>query len=77
MNQKIKYIQGELIFDTFGQKLYEITTKINSWIDLQDINQGLLTVFIKHTSASLIIQENASSDVLYDIMNFFKRFVKF
>ena len=75
MNQKIKYLQGELIFKTRGQKLFEITGEINSWIKLHGISQGHLTVFIKHTSASLIIQENASSDVLGDIQNFFKKLV--
>ena len=75
MIQKVKTLQGELTFNTFGQKLFEITEEINSWIDLQEINQGHLTVFVKHTSASLIIQENASSDVLGDIQNFFKKLV--
>lgn len=75
MNQKIKTLQGELTFNTLGQELFEITKKINSWIDFQGINQGLLTVFVKHTSASLIIQENVSSDVLDDIQNFFNNLV--
>ena len=75
MNQKIKSLQGELTFNTLGQKLFEITEEINSWVDLQKINQGNLNIFVKHTSASLIIQENASSDVLEDIQNFFKKLV--
>ena len=75
MKQKIKYLQEKLTFNLSGQKLTEITKEINSWIDLQKINRGLLTVFIKHTSASLIIQENASNDVLEDIQNFFKKLV--
>ena len=44
-------------------------------IKIQKINRGLLTIFVKHTSASLIIQENASDDVLEDIQNFFKKLV--
>ena len=75
MNNKIKYLQGELNFNLSGQKLHEITKEINSWIYLHDINQGNLTLFVKHTSASLIIQENASNDVLKDIQNFFKKLV--
>ena len=75
MIQKVKTLQEELTFNTLGQQLFEITEEINSWIDLQEINQGHLTVFVKHTSASLIIQENASSDVLGDIQNFFKKLV--
>ena len=75
MIQKIKYLQDELNFKTFDQKLIEISKEINSWINLKDVNQGHLTLFVKHTSASLIIQENASSDVLEDIQNFFSKLV--
>ena len=75
MIQKIKYLQDELNFKTFDQKLIEISKEINSWINLKDVNQGHLTLFVKHTSASLIIQENASSDVLEDIQNFFRKLV--
>ena len=75
MIQKIKYLQGELSFKTSDQKLIEISKEINSWINLKDVNQGHLTLFVKHTSASLIIQENASSDVLEDIQNFFSKLV--
>jgi secondary thiamine-phosphate synthase enzyme len=41
----------------------------------QDVKNGLLTIFIKHTSASLTIQENADPDVLYDLNNFFRKLV--
>ena len=75
MNQKINYLCEELHFNTSGQKLFEITDKINSWIKLQTINRGHLTIFVKHTSASLIIQENVSIDVLEDIQNFFNKLV--
>tara|TARA_B100001750_G_C15102483_1_gene396121 strand:- start:98 stop:529 length:432 start_codon:yes stop_codon:yes gene_type:complete len=75
MNNKIKYLQEELTFDVSGQKLIEITKKINSWINSQKINLGHLTVFIKHTTASIIIQENYSNDVLEDIQNFFHKLV--
>ena len=75
MNQRIKLLQAELSFKTFDQELFEITREINSWIKLQKINNGNLTIFVKHTSVSLIIQENASREVLYDIKNFFKKIV--
>ena len=75
MNHKIKYLQTELIFKLSGQKLFEITKEINSWISLQEINRGNLTLFVKHTSASLIIQENQSYDVLEDIQSFFQKLV--
>ena len=74
MNHKIKYLQTELIFKLSGQKLFEITKEINSWISLQEINRGNLTLFVKHTSASLIIQENQSYDVLEDIQSFFQKY---
>ena len=75
MNQRIKLLQAELSFKTVDQELFEITREINSWIKLQKINNGNLTIFVKHTSVSLIIQENASREVLYDIKNFFKKIV--
>ena len=75
MNNKIKYLQEELTFDVSGQKLFEISKEINSWINSQKINLGHLTVFIKHTTASIIIQENYSNDVLEDIQKFFHKLV--
>tara|TARA_B100000686_G_C16398212_1_gene765938 strand:+ start:285 stop:704 length:420 start_codon:yes stop_codon:yes gene_type:complete len=58
-----------------GQGLYNITQKIKSWTDAQGFWEGLLTVFCSHTSASLIIQENADPDVLHDLNKFLKRIV--
>ena len=75
MNSKIKYFQEELTFDVSGQKLFEISKEINSWINSQKINLGNLTIFIKHTTASIIIQENYSNDVLEDIQKFFHKLV--
>ena len=71
----MKYAQGEITIDTSEQSIYEITQEINRWLEQQSVQQALLTTFIKHTSASLFIQENASSDVLHDIENFFKKLV--
>ena len=75
MNNFLKLTQGELKIKTSGQSLYEITDNINSWLINENINRGQLTIFLKHTTASLSIQENASSDVLEDILNFFKKLV--
>ena len=75
MDKYLKYSQGELTIKTSGQKMYEITDNINSWLEKEEIINGQLTIFIKHTSASLSIQENASSDVLEDILDFFKKLV--
>ena len=75
MNKYLKYGQGEIKINTSGQKMYEITDDVNAWIKKEEISGGQLTIFIKHTSASLCIQENASRDVLEDIGNFLKKLV--
>jgi len=71
----LQYSQGELIIRTSGQQMYEITKDINAWLNKEQINHGQLTIFIKHTSASLCVQENASEDVIEDILHFFKKLV--
>ena len=65
----------KIIIKTEGQKLTEITSQISQVLMTQVIENGLVTIYIKHTSASLIIQENADSDVLRDIENFFDKLV--
>jgi secondary thiamine-phosphate synthase enzyme len=64
-----------LALRTGGQGLYEITGEIAAWLADQPLRQGLLTVFMRHTSASLLIQENADPDVQRDIESFFKQLV--
>jgi len=75
MIKSLHYSQGELIIRTSGQQMYEITKDINAWLNKEQINNGQLTIFIKHTSASLCVQENASEDVIEDILHFFKKLV--
>ena len=75
MIKSLQYSQGELIISTSGQQMYEITKDINAWLNKEQINHGQLTIFIKHTSASLCVQENASEDVIEDILCFFKKLV--
>ena len=58
---------------TSGKGLFDITRQISRWIAQQNLNTGLLTVFIQHTSASLTIQENADPDVIADLRDFFER----
>lgn len=60
---------------TRGQGLVMVTREIVQWVADQSIQEGLLTVFIKHTSASLTIQENADPDVQTDLTNFMARLV--
>lgn len=58
---------------THGQGLTEFTREILRWVDETGITEGLLTVFCRHTSASLLIQENAAPEVKTDLQNFFAR----
>ena len=58
---------------TRGQGLYEITAPIEAWVAAQNLRTGLLTVFVQHTSASLVVQENADPDVVLDLRDFFAR----
>jgi len=59
--------------DTNGPGLYEITSPVVHWCQQQGMADGLLTLFIQHTSASLTIQENADPDVCRDLQDFFTR----
>jgi secondary thiamine-phosphate synthase enzyme len=59
--------------ETNGPGLYDITRSVLNWCSQQGIQEGLLTLFIKHTSASLTIQENADPDVCHDLQDFFSR----
>ncbi len=61
---------------TRGQGLVEITAPVVRWVAGQGIAEGLLTLYCRHTSASLVIQENADSDVRGDLERFFKRLVR-
>ena len=61
--------------NTGGQGFYNFTENTLNWIDKQKIRNGILNINILHTSASLVIQENADSDVLYDLKNFFHKLV--
>lgn len=59
--------------NTNGPGLYEITTEVIDWCNKQAFQNGLLTLFIQHTSASLTIQENADPDVCHDLQDFFNQ----
>ena len=60
---------------TNGLKLYEFTNKIYKWIKENNFNNGIINLSIQHTSASLIIQENADPDVQNDLINYFDKLV--
>ena len=64
-----------LELNTNGQRLYEFTNQTNKWVKDNELNNGIINISIQHTSASLIIQENADSDVQTDLINFFNKLV--
>jgi secondary thiamine-phosphate synthase enzyme len=71
----MSHYQKAFRLQTTGKALHNITTKIESIVAESGVNLGLCLVFVRHTSASLIIQENADPDVLKDLENFLARLV--
>jgi secondary thiamine-phosphate synthase enzyme len=71
----MKQATFNLIIRTRGGGLIDCTASLNEWLKDQSINTGLLTVFCTHTSASLLIQENAAPEVRSDLETFFERLV--
>ena len=63
----------EITIKTTGQGLYDFTKKTIAWLEKQKIKNGILNINILHTSASLVIQENADPDVLHDLNFFFDK----
>jgi secondary thiamine-phosphate synthase enzyme len=72
----LRQAQGQLSVRTHGQGLFEITGEVAAWLAGQRVTTGLLTAFCRHTSASLVIQENADPDVQRDLQSFFRRLVR-
>ena len=62
-----------LKINTNGQKLYEITNETEEWINNNKFKNGIINLSIQHTSASLIVQENADPDVQKDLINYFDK----
>jgi secondary thiamine-phosphate synthase enzyme len=71
----MKQAEFQFSVSTKSRGIYAISKEVENWIQHQNIRSGLLTLFIPHTSASLIIQENAYPDVLTDLNQFFNRLV--
>jgi secondary thiamine-phosphate synthase enzyme len=71
----MRIAQTRLTIETEPREIKEITGEVAGWADGQGIARGLLTVYIPHTSASLLIQENASPDVRRDLDTFLRRIV--
>jgi len=66
----------EFSIQTQGQGLYEFTRDVTRWLNGQDVSDGLVTLFVRHTSCSLLIQENADPEVQTDLRNFFHRLAR-
>jgi secondary thiamine-phosphate synthase enzyme len=75
MSEGVFMPQTILELATHGQGLYEFTDQAAAFVRWAAVQEGLLTVFVRHTSASLLIQENADDDVKTDLQNFFRRLV--
>ena len=71
----MRQIFFNLVVNTSGQRLYEITDKTIEWIEKNNFTNGMLNMSIQHTSASLIVQENADPDVQKDLINYFDKLV--
>lgn len=68
----MRMAQHTLEVATAGQGLHEITAAVAKWVAKQGLSNGLLTLFLRHTSASLLIQENAAPEVRSDLEDFFR-----
>ena len=71
----MKQFTQQISLQTHGRRLYDITPQILAWANELGLSTGLLTLYIQHTSASLMINENYDSDVLVDMEAFFNRLV--
>ncbi|HEX6894211.1 MAG TPA: secondary thiamine-phosphate synthase enzyme YjbQ [Bryobacteraceae bacterium] len=71
----MKQAVHQLHIATRGKGLYDFTAQLDAWVGEHEAQTGLLTVFCQHTSASLVIQENADPDVVADLADFFTRLV--
>jgi secondary thiamine-phosphate synthase enzyme len=69
----MRQVMHTLTLRTAGKGLYECTPSVSDWVRQSGIATGLLTLFVQHTSASLLIQENADPDVQADLEDFFSR----
>ena len=71
----MRQASGLIEIQSNGEGLYDVTASLVDWLRQQDIAEGLMTVLVQHTSASLVIQENADPDVQADLQDFFRRLV--
>ena len=69
----MKALHHTLEVATRGKGLYPFTREVSKWVAAAGVQDGLLTIFVQHTSASLVIQENADPDVVLDLADYFER----
>jgi secondary thiamine-phosphate synthase enzyme len=71
----MRQLTHQIAIKTHGRRIYDITGEVSSWVQQSGMTAGLLTLYIQHTSASLLINENYDPDVLVDLERFFARLV--
>ncbi len=71
----MQQLTHQIAMQTHGRKLYDITSEVSAWVKNSGLRTGLITLYIQHTSASLLINENYDQDVLVDMEAFFNRLV--
>lgn len=71
----LRQATGQVTLDTPRRGLHDVTVRLRHFLDEHRVGEGLLTVFIRHTSASLVVQENADPDVRADLERFFAALV--
>lgn len=71
----MKQASQTLAIRTSGRQFYDVTQKVLDWANESNFKEGLLTLYVQHTSASLLINENYDPDVLVDLESFFERLV--
>jgi secondary thiamine-phosphate synthase enzyme len=71
----MRQLTYQLAIPTSGRRIYDITRQVRDWVATGGISTGLLTLFIQHTSASLLVNENYDPDVVADLERFFARLV--
>src|SRR5580765_3954618 len=71
----LRQLSNEFTIRTRGRGFYEFTDEVSGWVSKNSFREGLLTLHLRHTSASLLIQENADPDVRRDLEAFFSRLV--
>lgn len=71
----MRQVHHQVTISTRGKGLYEFTREAQAWVGETGIRQGVLHLFVRHTSASLLVQENADPDVQTDLSNWFERLV--